>query len=598
MIPFSSLKVHRWKVFCLATIFFLSLLPVYEAVVYIGHDWKGFPPTYTDDDYYYARIREVIDGYPLLGNPYFYEHRDAIAPAFFFPDWVAAIPGLLGASFMAMLSIDFSLWSLVIGLLLFAFFRRRGLPDVWCTAAVLFSYTQVYMHTLRPVSMQLVYPVFLFFLLTLYAWSEYPRKKYNGILLALATALTFYDYSYLSQTVIVFLGIVFFNHLLRREWQRVVVLMRIGMLAILVTIPALFIMWQQLSDPSYWETMVRIGFIHTHIPTFESLLVCLRVASLASLVVLLWSWVPTFRASTTFKNVFQPFIFFGVALCIVSTSNIITGSELQTASHIERFVTLWLAMGTSLAAYQLFTHRDALWGITFLRKALIIIVGLFVCVANVRVANIQYMGDLAIFFHPQKERIESMREVQEYMPALQWLDSQDSDPKVVWADPDSLVARDISVFTKDYVLYVQSGTLHLMSTDEVRERYLVAISASNPTKDSIAKDVWTWAGTAYYTDFANAANRPTKACMRLYLSRIGIDCGTLVTPAELNADMYESMYTRYVSEIQPNIQAELQKFHVTYIMKDTKKDLTFHPERLKNTQQIYSDGRFVIYKLL
>ncbi len=49
-------------------------------------------------------------------------------------------------------------------------------------------------------------------------------------------------------------------------------------------------------------------------------------------------------------------------------------------------------------------------------------------------------------------------------------------------------------------------------------------------------------------------------------------------------------------EIRPHITELLKKYQVAYAIKDTRDDPNFHVEKFKNTQEIYNDGRFVIYK--
>ena len=159
------------------TVLFLSLLPVVDTIVNIGSEWKGVPPSYTDDNYYYVRMKEVVDGQPMLGNPYLKEHAQDIAATWVFPDWIYAFPLLLGFPFFTAISINFSLWSLTLSFLLYLFLRRVGLPGMWSAFGTFFCYTQIYIFVLRPISMQLVFPVFMAYLLAWFAWQEQPKKK-------------------------------------------------------------------------------------------------------------------------------------------------------------------------------------------------------------------------------------------------------------------------------------------------------------------------------------------------------------------------------------------------------------------------------------
>ena len=74
----------------------LILFPVFYATSIIGQGNNGVPPSYDGGYYYYARVQEVADGYPFVGNPFFYEHRTDGPVAFFLADWINAIPILMG----------------------------------------------------------------------------------------------------------------------------------------------------------------------------------------------------------------------------------------------------------------------------------------------------------------------------------------------------------------------------------------------------------------------------------------------------------------------------------------------------------------------
>jgi hypothetical protein len=58
----------------------LSIAPVFLAQQALGSDYQGIPFLFTDnEDFYIARCREVMDGYPNVGSPYFYEYKDEVA---------------------------------------------------------------------------------------------------------------------------------------------------------------------------------------------------------------------------------------------------------------------------------------------------------------------------------------------------------------------------------------------------------------------------------------------------------------------------------------------------------------------------------------
>ena len=55
----------------------IYILPHIFFVVSLGGRYEGIPMMHTaNEDFYLARIQEVVDGRPLLGSPAFYEYKD------------------------------------------------------------------------------------------------------------------------------------------------------------------------------------------------------------------------------------------------------------------------------------------------------------------------------------------------------------------------------------------------------------------------------------------------------------------------------------------------------------------------------------------
>jgi MFS family permease len=571
-------------------VLFLSLLPVFETVVNFGfHSWV-VPPSYIDDNYYYVRMKEIVDGQPMLGNPYLKEHAQDIAATWVLPDWLYSLPLLAGAPLFAAVSINFSLWSLVLALLLYIFLRKTGLPRSWSAFGTFFCYTQVYIFVLRPISMQLVFPVFIAYLLAWFSWRERPDKKSTVLLLGAVTALAFYDYPYLWQIVVVFSGLMLFYFLWKKEQRVIKYFFITNALALVLLIPFILFTLRQISHPLYWETMARTGLVATHLPTAVAFYTGVWILSLSTLLLLSLRWVPEFRKYSGYVRFVVTFSIMGISMLIVSASNLITGKELETANHVERFVRLWLAIGLVVLIYYFFTERKMLLMLPSSRKFLLCLL-----VFVVLTGNISYSGDLSTFVH-SKYRLEMMQEYREYMPAFAWLDAQEIEPQVVWTDPTTELRSILPIYTKHYVLYSPPTILHLVSDDEIQERYLTAQYLSEPTVKSMAKDAGNFAGVARGFHLAGTHNREVKLCRLLRLDLFGKDCGILTDSVTLNTPLSEQMFLRFTNEIKPNIDAKIEKFHVRYIMTDKEHEATFHPELLKNVTRVYEDTHAVIYR--
>src|SRR3989338_7296023 len=146
-----------------------ALIPAIFVIYQVGGwgNWQGTLPRGTTDSlYYYARIHEVIDGHALIGNPYVYENRGGIAPAFFLPDIVSAVPMLLGLPFNIAVMVNMFIWSLVFLTLTFVLYGLLRVPRWWAFLWSVIVYISVYSFIIKPTVMQIVYPVFLLFCFT------------------------------------------------------------------------------------------------------------------------------------------------------------------------------------------------------------------------------------------------------------------------------------------------------------------------------------------------------------------------------------------------------------------------------------------------
>src|SRR3989338_3140960 len=143
----------------LAFAFLGALAPAAFTIYKAGgfDNWQGVLPKGTTDSlYYYARIHEVVDGHPLNGNPYIYEHRDDLAPAFFLPDIISAIPAIFGARFDVAIMINIFLWSFVFLALSLLLFELLMVPRWWALLWSVLLYATSYSFIFRPTVMQII----------------------------------------------------------------------------------------------------------------------------------------------------------------------------------------------------------------------------------------------------------------------------------------------------------------------------------------------------------------------------------------------------------------------------------------------------------
>jgi len=543
--------------------------------------------------YYHERMQEVKDGYPFLGNPYFYEHRNELPPAFFLADWFAAIPLLFGASMMYATLIDFFIWSFLFLVLAYLLFRVFTVSPWVSFIGSNIVFLSVFMHMIRIVSMQQIYPFFLFFLITFIYWLKDPSDRKRIYFLVLSSALTAYIYTYAWQIVVavLFLTPFVFFFTDRREYIRPFAFM--FALFVLGSLPLIMFTYAQMQTPFYWETMQRIGLVNTRLPASAV------VSALIWIPVMFLLWFVLSRNNTKVnlkKNDGEVFLFFvltGTAMIGVTLSNIITSKELELPQHIERFTIIWLSFASVYSLYFFAKNELArkLYTVSFLLCTLLIGVLFF--------GNIGYFltyGPLNAFA-PLADVVKE-RKIQGLIVPLVWLNENIKEESVVWTDPHAPLNSYIIMMTRHYTLFRAAGTIHLASGKEIEERYLVANYFSLTEKD-LEDDYHAYGGVGNAYHGWMTENRRVKLCRILRLDHFGHACGELTDRVSWKGKSYfEGLYDQYVNEIRPNIVDKLEKYHVSYIISDKETDSpSFKPETLPWVNQIYADGRFTIYRI-
>src|SRR3989344_628470 len=272
-VSYRNMKGNLWLVTFMLIALLATLIPAVYTIQEAGgwSGWQDVPPKGTADSlYYYARIHEVSDGYPLNGNPYIYEYRDAHSPSFFLPDVISSVPMLLGLSFNATVLTNVFIWSVIFLVLSFILFRLLNMPERWAFFWSIFLYISSYSFMLRPGGMQISYPAFLLFLIMFLQFLYEPLIRRKAIWLSIVVASTFYVYTYLSYIVLLVFVFVFFWYLLARRYKEFRAIIVSGLCTALLLIPFGIYTFVQMGGLYYYETLRRIGLVFTHIPSIEA----------------------------------------------------------------------------------------------------------------------------------------------------------------------------------------------------------------------------------------------------------------------------------------------------------------------------------------
>ena len=545
--------------------------------------------------YYEARVREIVNGHPFMGNPYFLEHNNEIAPAFFLADWLAAIPRLLGMSLEGGATVNLLFWSLIFVFLVYGILRGMNVSKTASVVGAGLSYFSVFYMMARPVSMQIVFPFYLFFLLTFLFWIKDTTNKKRSALLVLASIASFYIYTYLWQIVVIILGLTGGYWLIVREKDKVIRLIKMLGFIIIFSAPLFVYTYRQITHPYYWETFRRMGFMTTHMPFAETFYSGRWIILMILVWLLSFWWSKELRANQPYKTSLIFVAISGLSLIIASASNIITGKEIELAGHIVRFVWLWLPL--TLVVFLFFVKNNWMnFKFFSLSKKFIILILILMCFYG---AGIYYKRSFLMLSRKQQAIQNYIDENQRTSAVLEWLENGEKDPVVIWIDDDSQSAIEgyITAATKHYVLFSIGGTLHLVSNQEVEERYLVSNYFNKLSLADLKNDFNLYAGLADAVHLYKTHNRKVILCRFFQLDKLGYDCGEKTDAFTLKGEKYfTDLYDQYTKEIVPNIGRYLKKYHVAYFIKDRRVDKDIDAGKI-GMERVYYDDNFEVYKI-
>ncbi|MSR71082.1 MAG: hypothetical protein EXS50_00200 [Candidatus Taylorbacteria bacterium] len=583
------------RIFYTSIVIFVVILifPVLEIFQSVRDTWRGVTPGFSDSVYYYARMKEVVDGNPLIGNPFLLEHSKEVAPAFFVSDWIAAAPLFFGFSLTITVVFNTVIWSSVFILFLYLFMRQVGILREISSIISIFGYLCVYTFMVRAVSMQVIFPFFSFFLFALIYWYKKPESKKNMFMLILATSFSFYIYTYLWQITFVALILAICLLFIQREKIKAFQLTSVLFVSMVFGLPMFVFTTIQIKNPFYWESMERIGLVNSHLPTANVIYSFFMVFAMIFLWYLLRHQVIKKLKDVFFERAYFIVIILGLALCITSSSNIITGKELENSQHIERFIAVWFVCTLGMFIFFAYSYRKYLYVLSRKYKTLLIV---FFLITSIGLIN--YFKQYSQYFLVIEELTSQAINLQKYAPPINWLDDNENNPSVVWTDSPYLLQY-LPIMTKHYLLFTPGTShLHLLSNHELEKRYLAYHYFDNLTIEDIENQYWSFAGVGNAIHQYKTYNRTIKVCKVLKLDLLGVNCGTLKDAVSYKGKaFFVNLHDQYRLNVSKNIIQELNKYKVRYAIKDKVYQSSFRPDLLPFFIKVYEDNDFSIYRL-
>ncbi len=568
--------MRKYFYITLGVSFFLGLLPT--IIMYAAHGFYPHIPLEIVDDtlYYYSRIREILVGHYFIGNPYILEHTNNLTTSFFVADWIYAVPFLVLNFFKLSLSTVFAVggifshifWMMITGALLHFLYRKFEMPEQYVPWATSLSLLSVLFLIIRPVTMAVVFPFFLLFLIALYNWLKKPEGKLENVLLIFSSVCSFYIYTYLWQLVLVAIFLLMFFILLSRKHIRSFSLSLVSIL--LLSLPVFIYTWKQIHAPFYFETLKRVGLMTTHLVGEAGLL----YVALVLLCLIAFYFLYKKSQVALHEGLFFGIIF--LTLLITGASNVVSGKDLEVAVHIGRFTDIFITIFLSYFIWNSYKSK-----LSYTQAFPIIFILTLYCISLLVTSNA--ILNFALNKQPHKEY---------YTAPLAALEMMRSGSQVVLADDD--FSSYVPVLTHDTVLFSPNAELYLMSDREAEERYLLSRMFASTSQEQIVSDLRKYAGVGNAVHQANVDNRSTRICL-VFRHVTSSSCPPFVTPYSLKGPAYfDDLYVRYIF-ITSHAEQYLNTYHVQFIVVDLVKN-KWNPHLLPPSYiQFWKNDRFIIF---
>lgn len=562
----------------LGAIGFAGVLPILWIHYLLGTSWRGVIPNYvTDTTFYLNRINKTITDFPFSGNHYYLEHRFDLQPVFSIAETIVAIPMKLGASFNGGLLLGFIVASILF--VLFAYkFLRNFVDRLWAVGIASLAYLVSYGGLVRPVIMETILPVFMIFNWAMFNWLLWPKKKQYGFLLWATITGSFYLYSYLWQVVVATVVFVELYLLITKQWGRFFSLLKIFFLSLVLAVPAIiYTLKVSFLSVGYWENMQRVGFVATHLPPVEAYYYG-RWLILGGLI-----WIILFRKNFTNKMAYVFMVNAAIFLALVS--NIVTGKDFLIATHINRFSVIWFVLMTCIGVH--YFIKKKYWNTNIYMTVPVL--------AMMLIAFTSLFSEAKRSIYPSFSLSKTeMLSVQGYRAPLAWLDVNESDPKVVWANDN--VSKYVPYLSKHYVLYpgLLNAFLYLLPISEIHERYLVNRYFKNFNLETLRQEYVYYAGS-YFDYKMNDLELRRKLCSTMKLNNNFCQSQLIQNLVSQKNNDIMGVYELGMTSVRPHIQEYLKKYHVSYFIREIVHDPI--PTRFVSMVSVYNDGQFEIYKI-
>jgi len=551
--------VIHWLIIVIAIVIgFIVIRPNLKAISEIGvGNFKGVYPILTDDEeYYFARVHEVLEGHRGMGNVFLKEHKNKpfMAPPLA-ENFFAGISGLFNISVPALFAIcDFVLPFIGV-ILLYAMFYSMTASKKIALGSSVFFYLIFIREAGRAINQQFTF-LFLFAGLWL-IWkiyiSDFNRKtlKYH-FLFSVVFSVLFYIYPHFWTPLLALYGIsMLFKAICNRRWKEGIQgLIVFSSFSILFCSYYFYNSFLALNDPAYLETARRMGLIDTHWPgafynTFP--IACALILTIFARKIILNK-----------TKLYFIYLVLGTGF-IINWQNVITGKYVFFSIHYLQpsylFVIIALGILLSELRFPKQKNKKNIAGYLFAVFGSALIFSMLFYKS--------FDGVKLVF--TLKTSPKHMLELQEQRKLFDWLNENTQKDAVVYFLGEGVFESNLPFYTDVNLYYGGLPTSFLVSDSEIIDRWLRKNIFNNEINEAYLKDknkTYALLANRFIDNYQNKMVR--RKIVRFFT-------GYNLPEPEMSPQWYTDMLVEKYREVKKvSVETALKKYEIDYVLLDRK----------------------------
>lgn len=498
------IKAHNLALLFAIIIGIIYLAPYIIFMVSLGDKYQGIPiMASANEEFYMARVQEIIDGHPMLGAFAFYEDKNAPSLTPPAAEMVYAIPSILfGISLVKILIISKFVLPFILFLLVYFLINKltinshllsNKLNAIAGAILVTLGYDLVDYRNLwlyltdkatlgldgsfllwaRPVN-PVIGAVFLFSFL-LCVWSIIQKSKYRKSLIfisAVFLSLMITSYFFSWGVAVSVLAVLILMYILKKEYQVVKNFLLILAWTLILTLPYWYRFFKASQDPWYKDAALRSGLFYTHYPLLNKVLIA---SLLFYFIVFIFHFLSKQKTNKFKFTDIGNWHLFGLSLLLggiwALNQQIVTGMTVWPYHFVQYTIPFSMVVVLALFYNIIKEWKPFLWAFF-----IVIIVS----------ASLIFGSTLQV--NTYKSNFDYYAGLQVYKPVFDWLNNQEKD-SVVLVSGGSISERFylngfIAAFTHCNI-YASPWAYNLMRPDRLYYSYLIELRLIGVSPDDI-----------------------------------------------------------------------------------------------------------------